>query len=176
MSSDPSFLRKPAPARHRVGEWIALVVLGLLLAVQLFLAQRAQLAADARWRPLVQAICDVAGCSVPAWREPGAFAMLARDVIAVPGRPGVLRVQASIRNDARWPQPWPALRLTLSDLNGRTLGARRFLPADYLPAGNAGNARVAPGQADQIAFDIAEPAPGVVGTSPDQWVTRCRPC
>ena len=78
MSSDPSFLRKPAPARRRVGEWIALVVLGLLLAVQLFLAQRAQLSADARWRPLVQAICDVAGCSVPAWREPGAFAMLAQ--------------------------------------------------------------------------------------------------
>ena len=116
MSSDPSFLRKPAPTRRRVGEWVALVVLGLLLAVQLFLAQRTQLAADARWRPLVQAICDVAGCSVPAWREPGAFAMLARDVIAVPGRPGVLRVQASIRNDARWPQPWPALRLSLARL------------------------------------------------------------
>ena len=67
MSSDPSFLRKPAPARRRVGEWIALVVLGLLLAVQLFLAQRTQLAGDARWRPRVQAICDVAGCSVPAY-------------------------------------------------------------------------------------------------------------
>ena len=48
MSSDPSFLRKPAPTRRRVGEWIALVDLGLLLAVQLFLAQRTQLAADAR--------------------------------------------------------------------------------------------------------------------------------
>ncbi len=132
MSSDPSFLRKPAPARRRVGEWIALVALGLLLAVQLFLAQRAQLAADARWRPLVQAICGVAGCSVPAWREPGAFAMLARDVIAVPGRPGVLRVQASIRNDARWPQPWPALRLSLADTSGRVLGARLFAPTDYL--------------------------------------------
>ena len=162
MSADPSFLRKPAPARRRVGEWVALVVLGLLLAVQLFLAQRTQLAADARWRPLVQAICDVAGCSVPAWREPGAFAMLARDVIAVPGRPGVLRVQASIRNDARWPQPWPVLALTLSDMTGKPLGARRFRPADYL--GDASRAgEIAPGQASQIAFDVVEPAPGVVG-------------
>lgn len=161
MSSDPSFLRKPAPARRRVGEWIALVVLGLLLAVQLFLAQRAQLAADARWRPLVQAICDVTGCSVPAWREPGAFAMLARDVIAVPGRPGVLRVQASIRNDARWPQPWPALRLSLADASGRVLGARRFAPIDYL-ARAPGTATLAPGQAAQLAFDIAEPGAGVV--------------
>ena len=161
MSSDPSFLRKPAPARRRVGEWLALVVLGLLLAVQLFLAQRTQLAADARWRPLVQAICDVAGCSVPAWREPGAFAMLARDVIAVPGRPGVLRVQASFRNDAAWPQPWPALVLALSDANGRQLGMRRFRPRDYL--GDAPrDALLAPSQATQLAFDIVEPAPGVV--------------
>ena len=161
MSSDPSFLRKPAPTRRRVGEWVALVVLGLLLAVQLFLAQRTQLAADARWRPLVQAICDVAGCSVPAWREPGAFAMLARDVIAVPGRPGVLRVQASFRNDARWAQPWPALILTLSDADNRTLGTRRFLPQDYL--GDAPSSTLlAPGQASQLAFDIVEPAPNVV--------------
>jgi len=75
----------------------------------------------------------------------------------------VLRVQASFRNDAHWPQPWPAVRLTLSDLNGRTLGTRRFQPHDYLPAGNARSARIAPGQASQIAFDIAEPAAGVVG-------------
>lgn len=161
MSADPSFLRKPALARRRVGEWIALVVLGLLLAAQLFLAQRTQLAADARWRPLVQAVCGIAGCSVPAWREPGAFAMLARDVIALPGRPGVLRVQASIRNDARWPQPWPVLRLSLADASGRVLGARRFIPADYL--GRAPReAELGPGQAAQLSFDIAEPGPGVV--------------
>jgi hypothetical protein len=82
-------------------------------------------------------------------------------VIAVPDRPGVLRVQASFRNDARWSQPWPGLRLSLADASGRVLGARRFAPADYL--GRApGSAMLAPGQATQLAFDIAEPGPGVV--------------
>ena len=163
MSRAPSFIREAAPRRSHRGEWLALVLLVAALVAQLFFSQRAQLAADARWRPLVSAACGALGCSVPAWREPDAFSMLSRDVIAVPGRPGVLRVQASFRNDAHRPQPWPGLRLTLSDLNGHTLGTRRFQPRDYLPEGSAGSARIAPGQASQIAFDIAEPAAGVVG-------------
>ena len=61
----------------------------------------------------------------------------------------------------RWPQPWPALHLSLADASGRVLGARRFAPADYL--GRApGTATLAPGQAAQLAFDIAEPGAGVV--------------
>ena len=117
--------------------------------------------ARAQWRPLVAAACDVIRCSLPPWREPAAFVMLARDVIAIPDRPGVLRVQASFRNDARWAQPWPALVLTLSDADNRTLGMRRFEPKDYLgdmPASSL----LAPGQASQLAFDIVEPAPNVV--------------
>ena len=162
MSHAPSFIREPAPRRSRTGEWIALAVLVLALAAQLFFSQRAQLAAHAQWRPLVVAACGVLGCSVPAWREPGAFGMLSRDVIAVPGRPGVLRVQASFRNDAAWPQPWPALVLALSDANGRQLGVRRFQPREYLLGNAPKDALLAPGQATQLAFDIIEPAPGVV--------------
>ena len=51
--------------------------------------------------------------------------------------------------------------LALSDANGRQLGMRRFQPRDYL--GDAPkDALLAPSQATQLAFDIVEPAPGVV--------------
>lgn len=162
MSRAPSFARIDVPATpRRRGEWIALAVLALHLFAQLLFGERAALAADARFRPLVAGACEALRCDVPAWREPAAFTMLARDVIAVPDRPGVLRVQASFRNDARWAQAWPALVLTLSDADNRTLGTRRFLPADYL--GKTPHAPdLAPGQATQLAFDIAEPAPNVV--------------
>jgi len=137
------------------------MALGLLLIAQLLYAEHARLAADARWRPVMTSVCNTLRCTLPEWREPGAFTMLARDVIAVPERLGVLRVQASIRNDARWPQPWPVLVLSLSDAGGRLLGARRFEPREYLD-GAAQPALLGPGQAAQLAFDIAEPAPGVV--------------
>ncbi len=136
-------------------------MLTLLLMAQVFFSERAPLAASARWRPVVTAVCDLTGCNVPAWHEPGAFAMLSRDVIAVPNRPGVLRVQASIRNDARWSQPWPVLVLSLSDANGRLLGRRRFMPGDYLGR-TPDTTLLQAGQAAQLAFDIVEPGSGVV--------------
>ena len=162
MSRTPSFALNDAPvAARRRGEWWLLALLTLGLAGQLFFGERATLAANAQLRPVVETACDAIGCSLPPWREPTAFTMLARDVIAVPERPGVLRVQASFRNDARWAQPWPALILTLSDADNRTLGTRRFLPRDYL--GDAPSSTLlAPGQASQLAFDIIEPAPNVV--------------
>ena len=162
MSRTPSFALNDAPvAERRRGEWWLLALLTLGLAGQLFFGERATLAANAQLRPVVETACDAIGCSLPPWREPTAFTMLARDVIAVPERPGVLRVQASFRNDARWAQPWPALILTLSDADNRTLGTRRFLPRDYL--GDAPSSTLlAPGQASQLAFDIVEPAPNVV--------------
>ena len=162
MSRTPSFVLRDAPvASRRRGEVVALVALLLLLAGQLFFGQRAALAAQAQWRPLVTTACEAIRCSLPPWREPAAFVMLARDVIAVPDRPGVLRVQASFRNDARWAQPWPALVLTLSDADNRTLGTRRFEPRDYL-GDTPASTLLAPGQATQLAFDIVEPAPNVV--------------
>ena len=164
MSRAPSFVfATPATAARRRGEWLAAAGLGVVLLAQAGWLQREDLAANAQLRPLLEATCGALGCALPAWHEPAAFALLSRDVIAPPERPGVLRVQASFRNDAHWPQPWPALRLTLSDINGRIVGTRRFQPNDYLPAERARNARIAPGQASQIAFDIAEPAAGVVG-------------
>ena len=162
MSRTPSFALRDTPAApRRRGEAIALVALAVMLAGQLFFGERAALAAQAQWRPVVAAACDTIRCTLPPWREPSAFVMLARDVIAVPDRPGVLRVQASFRNDARWAQPWPALVLTLSDADNRTLGTRRFEPRDYLGDAPA-SSMLAPGQATQLAFDIVEPAPNVV--------------
>ncbi|MBN8717483.1 MAG: DUF3426 domain-containing protein [Stenotrophomonas sp.] len=158
----PGFLAgaRPAPLRRR-GEWWALATLALLLGGQLLWLKWDALAASPRLRPLLEAGCGLLHCPLPAWREPGAFSMLSRDVIAPPDRPGVLRVQASFRNDARWAQPWPALVLTLADANGRTLGSRRFLPREYLGPGPH-PALLQPGQASQIAFDLVEPAPDVV--------------
>ena len=164
MSRAPSFARtgQDVPRRGRRGEWLVAAALALFLLLQLLVVQRDALAASASWRPLIVAGCNVVGCELPPWHQPDAFSMLSREVIAVPDRPGVLRVQASFRNDARWAQAWPALVLTLSDADNRVLGTRRFLPEEYLGKPTLGGT-LAPGQASQLEFDIAEPAPNVVG-------------
>lgn len=148
------------------GQWWLLGALSLLLVVQVLLADRARLAMDAGWRPLLMSMCGVLRCSLPPWREPEAFVMLSRDVRPVIGAPGTLQAQASFRNDARWPQPWPVLLLTLKDADGRTLGARALLPAEYLDT-SADGSEIAAGQSAQVAVRIREPSTNVVAYSFD---------
>ena len=161
----PSFVRRsadtPGGPRER---WvpIAVTALALLLVLQLLLADRARLAGDAHWRPLLQALCGALRCDLPPWREPTAFTLLQRDVRQHPARPGTLRVSATFRNDARWSQPWPRLTLTLSDANGRAAGERSFRAEEYL-GGVPSQPELASGESATVAMDIIEPAPDIVG-------------
>ena len=87
--------------------------------------------------------------------------MLSRHVRPHPDAPGTLLIDASFRNDARWPQPWPHLALTLSDVDGRTVGARTFEVREYLGAAPA-QAELAPGQSASLSLAVVEPAPDIV--------------
>lgn len=162
----PSFARQQAraqaakPRLHWSGP-AAIAALTVALALQLLLAQRAELAADARWRPLVSGLCGALGCAVPPWREPAALTMLNRNVLPVPDRAGVLRVSAGFRNDARWAQPWPVLVLSLEDVDGRRVGQRAFAPGEYR-RGYRPDELIAPGQSAAVQFEVIEPAPRVV--------------
>jgi hypothetical protein len=171
MPALPTFIEPPGggaagadAARTTRAPWhgaAAIAGLALLLVVQVLLADRARLAADARWRAVVQAACAVLRCDVPAWREPAAFTLLQRDVRPDPARPGALHVAASFRNDARWAQAWPMLVLTLSDADGRAVGFRAFTPAEYLGKAPA-QATLDSGASVAVALDVVEPGPGVV--------------
>lgn len=165
----PSFTRPRAISKttHRA-LWPGPVVagLGLVLALQLVVADRAPLAADARWRTTMLRFCHVLRCDIPAWREVSAFTMLNRDVRAHPTAANALRVHAAFRNDAHWPQPWPDLVLTLSDATGRVTGSRSFTAKEYM--GDAPTQKlIATGQTANFVLDVAEPAPNTVSFSFD---------
>jgi hypothetical protein len=155
----PAVARRPAGARWRMP--LALTGLTLLLMLQMLLADRAQLAADARWRPALAVACTVFRCELPPWHEPAAFTLVDRDVRSDPRMPGVLHVRAHFRNDARWPQPWPRVLLTLSDVDGRVAGARLFSPREYGAVART-QKPIASGQVADIAMDVVEPVPGIV--------------
>lgn len=159
MRPTPSFAhaRRRASAASGWPARTAVAGLAVLLALQLVLADRSRLAADASWRPRIEALCAVLRCSVPPWREPAALAMTQRDVRAVTGTPGVLRVTAVFRNDARWPQPLPRVRVALTDIDGNQVATRDFAPRDYADASVLA-AGLAPGQTASMAVDVIEPA------------------
>nr|WP_323134700.1 DUF3426 domain-containing protein [Xanthomonas cassavae] len=168
--SAPAFARRGLgrPRLRASGrQWALLVGLVGVLALQIVIADRAHLAGDARWRPVVSAACTVLRCSLPAWREPAALTLLNREVRPMPGMPGVLQIQASFRNDARWAQAWPWLQLSLSDADGRVIGTRVLAPQEYLGQAPVEQDTLAPGQAVQVAFRVREPAASTAAFSFD---------
>jgi hypothetical protein len=154
----PVFARPPRPdARPPLRwAWIAVPVLLLVLLLQVAVADRARLAADRDWRPRIAALCSVLGCQLPPWREPAALHLTSRDLRPHPTLPGVLVASATFRNDAPFAQPWPQLQLSLQNLDGESLGLRRFAPREYLgtrpPAGGIGA-----GQSASIRLEVLDP-------------------
>ena len=160
MSAAPDFAApKPPPAelawrRHRA--WALVPLLLALLVLQVLVADRVRLAADAAWRPRIVALCSALRCSVPAWREPSAFHVTARDMRPHPNAAGALLLSATFRNDAVFAQSWPLLQVQLANPEGETLGLRRFAPRDYLGSDPASE-QIAPGQSASVSLAILDP-------------------
>ena len=152
----PRFLRAPARRATPWWQWASLALLAALLVLQVLLADRDRLAASPALRPLLAALCPPLGLDLPVWHAPEAISMLERNVQPLPGRDGMLVVEARFRNDARWEQALPVIELTLASADGQVAGQRRFTPADYHPQ-DAG-ARLAPGQSISVRWQVAEPA------------------
>ncbi len=134
----------------------AIIALSLILIVQIMLANRQQLAADASWRPRIAALCSLFGCNLPAWRETTAFSVLSREIRPHPTATDALLVTASFRNEAAYPQPWPVIELALTDLDGGRIGLRRFNADEYLGRAPASD-HIGPGQSASIALEIVDP-------------------
>lgn len=166
MPDAPTFTApRPPPAQPRARTllpWAVVAALAVLLVLQVLLADRARLAADAAWRPRILALCGVLHCSVPAWREPAAFHVTSREVRPHPDAAGVLLVTATFRNDARFAQPWPRLQLSLANPEGELLGLRRFAPREYL--GDApSEPLVGAGQSATVTLAVVDPGKRAVG-------------
>jgi hypothetical protein len=152
----PGFVRKAQPAfRAGAAWWLAAGGLALLAALQWLWVERDALAMQAQWRPAVERTCAWMGCSLPAWHEPSAFSVTARDVRPHPSVDGALLITATFRNDAAFAQPWPVVELSLSDLNGRIVGLRHFPAEDYL-GGMPPQPLLEAGQSARLTLEVVE--------------------
>ena len=154
----PSFVRRgiriPRPPQWRW--WLASIGLLIVLLAIYPIADRERLARDASWRPALQRVCGTLGCRISPWRELTAFEVTAREVSPHPSAKGALLITVTFRNNAAFAQAWPLLELTMSDLNGRDIGMRRFRPSEYL--GNASKpALLASGQSANATLEVVDP-------------------
>lgn len=146
---------------HRSPWWqkALTVILLLTLGAQLAWIQR-DLWID---HPLAIQACAVLHCRLPESDRPQDFHVIERNMQLVPGKPPVLRLSLTMRNDARLAQPLPRLELSLLDGGGAVLARRLFPPEAYLPPNWVGPTVALPGEVITIELKLKDPGPRARG-------------
>jgi len=160
----PDFARPRAPRRvSRNLRWIAgCALLALLLVAQLVWANRASLGADATLRPVLARFCAAFSCTLPPLKDISKLTLLSRDIRPHPSVAGALIISATIRNDADFTQPYPVIRISLSDLDGNAIAMRRFRPSDYVSDPKTRAAGLPPDGTVAAVFEVEDPGKNAV--------------
>lgn len=157
--------REPiAVARRPRGGWLrttfwSLLVLGLLAALgaQVGYYQFDRLSAVPELRPYYELACRNVGCELKPLVDVNQIQSRKLVVRTAPDNRTALIVDAEIINQAPFDQPFPAIALTFSNLNGDVVAQRVFPPETYL-AGQAQELSTMPkGVPVRIAIQIRDP-------------------
>lgn len=157
--------KAPAPpSKWRPLWWSGSVLALLLLGLQLVNGNRDALAQNPVLGPSLQGVYAALGHPLAPPLDVSGWDVGALNVTTDPAAPGALSITGALENRAGFVQPWPALRVVLTDRYGETLRARDFKPAEYLPE-NQSNVLLAAGQAARFRIDIVDPGADAVGFS-----------
>jgi predicted Zn finger-like uncharacterized protein len=120
--------------RSRKFSWSALAacfIFGVVLAGQVAFFERDQLSKDERLRPYYTKACELIGCELPPQENFAAIRSTEFVVRVHPTESNALVVDANIKNQASFEQPFPAIELSFTDMNGKIVARRRFTPDEY---------------------------------------------
>lgn len=161
---DFDLVAAPAPRAPTPWIWKALVApLTLLLLAQIVHHYRATLARHPQIGPVLTGAYESIGLTLrPDW-DLHAYEILQWHVGSDPQAPGTLKVRASVKNNAPFPQPYPLLKLVLEDRWGEQVRAREFEPADYLDPTRAPDRLLGPAQQTNATISIVDPGPDAEG-------------
>lgn len=142
---------------------ILAVPLVALLLVQVVHHYRATLARHPQIGAPLQSMYGALGLTLrPDWNL-HAYEVRQWGVVADPAQPGTLKVRASVKNLADFPQPYPLLKLVLEDRWGDQVRAREFDPSEYLDPTVAPDRMLAPAQQSNASIAIVDPGPDAEG-------------
>jgi predicted Zn finger-like uncharacterized protein len=118
------------------------VVLTVVLLLQTAVLFRTELIT--RWpqlRPTLVQLCDLYGCSVGWPTRSELLAVVGTELQAIPGT-DMLELTAVVRNRASFRVALPAVEITLTDTNNRTVARKVFAPVDYLASSGEPSSRI----------------------------------
>ena len=112
---------------------IALLALGLFLQNAMHFRNEL-IAQSPGLKPAFEEACGLLGCRVALPQNADLLSIEASSLEAGAGQPGIVVLNAALRNRASYMQAHPLLELTLTDYQDKLVARRIFQPREYLPA------------------------------------------
>jgi len=123
-------------SKQRSRLWtIAALLLSLSLIAQAIYLFRVELAARIPiLKPILVHSCRLLKCTVPLPRNIKLVSIESSELKDDPSQRSKVMLNALLRNRATYPQTFPSLELTLTNIQDEAIARRTFKPKDYLPA------------------------------------------
>jgi predicted Zn finger-like uncharacterized protein len=168
MAGTSLVVQKAALKKKRRGPVVWYWVVASALALLLLLAQtlfllRSQIALVLpQTKPTLEQLCAALGCKVELPRNAQLLSIDESDLQEHPDHKDVFLLTAVIVNRAPYPQAYPLLEVTLTDLRDAAVMRRTLQPQEYLPPGIAIDKGL--GAQSDARIKLAFTAPGIAAT------------
>jgi predicted Zn finger-like uncharacterized protein len=138
------------------------IVLMMLFVTQAIYFSRHDLARNPTYRPYLTRACEMIGCTINVKYDIRLIEIIGRDVRSHPSADNALIAGTTLINNASYPQPYPLLTLTFSDITGTKLAERQFTPREYLKSGTDILAGMTPDLPVQVELELVDPGKDAV--------------
>lgn len=144
------------PHKKQSGWIIASLVLCILLTGQLIYSYRSEISVQVpSARLYLEQYCELLGCTIPPSQQADLLSIESSDLRSDSAEgPGPTTLTAILRNYAPFPQAYPLLELTLTDVQEQTLASHIFKPSEYLGRETRSGQTIAPGQEIEVKVHL----------------------
>lgn len=141
---------------------IGILTLTATLLIEYVWFNRDQFSQIDEFQRLITNTCEQFECKNLSLRDSSKMELITRNVYSHPNEKDALIVDVSMRNNAKFAQPYPVLQVDFSDIRGNTVAARRFYPGDYLSiedsqVGQKQRRLLQPDTSTSISLEIQDP-------------------
>ena len=110
----------------------------------------------------IEKLCQTFDCTYLTMRNPAKIELLTKNIFSHPGEKDILMVKATMKNNARFSQPYPVMSINFSDIRGNMVASRHFLPNEYLSleyqqSDNKQQSLLPPDTSTNVTLEIQDP-------------------
>jgi predicted Zn finger-like uncharacterized protein len=152
----------PLPRLSTVMLGLGSMALVFLLLAQFLYFHRDRLSKQPLLSSIIEDACGIVGCEIEPVRDVDRIEIINRNVFSHPSVADALMITATFANVAPFPQPYPVMQVALTDLQGKIVAARRFLPQEYLHGTEEHSALMKPGVLVDVNVAVHDPQNGAM--------------